>query len=402
MNSTQRCQTRCSSVRLPLALLALLLAACGGKPSKTIEKGSAAAAMTYPVRDILVRWDLPPAAPQPGKKSPPPPPRKTYGRTKEQALERAKEAAAKARAAPDAFERVAKEMTDDEIAAGDGGFVGFVSLEAGYLKALVEEAAASPVGQVMDPLEGEGGWHVMQVLSREDGKRLESSLTAVVEGILVPWHEISLSLDPLITRDAAYAKAAQVLTALRAGESAGQLTGTIDGGSPFQGAMRRATRPGFQGVAAAALKLKADGTEWSDPVATPNGWAIVRRLPYLRARVRQVAIAFAQSPQKPGADTKGAAEDPKRRTAQDALKIAEKAHDRLKADPASWNAVVKEFSDEPESKDRGGLIGDVTNSDPAGPQTLEEIKAAVSLLTPGVVSPPIKSRIGFHLLRRDD
>ena len=385
---------------------AVLLAACGGETGpKHIEKGTVEAAATYPVRDILVRWDVPAPPPKPpptGKKRapPPPPPPKTYGRTKEQALARAKEAAAKAKAGPGAFEATAREMTDDEVAKQDDGFVGFVSIDGNYTATLVEAAAASPIGQVMDPLKGDGGWHVMQVLSREEGKRLEANLTAIVDGLLVPWQEVAPSIDPLITRDAAYAKAAKVVSALRAGGELVPLMGTVDAGRPFMGALRRSTRPGFEAVAAASLLLKPDGSDWSDPLPTPQGWAIVHRRPYLRARVRQIAIGFSRQQPPPG--TTPDARDPKQRTVEQALKIAQEAHERAKADPAAWDDLVREYSDEPDTKARGGLLGDVTNADPAGPQTFEEIKDAVERLKPGEMSPPVKSRIAYHILRRDD
>ena len=397
LNFAQTCQARLCEMRAVFAVVALLLAACAkgddGKPAPIVA-GSTAAAETYPVRDILVAWDASPQPPQPGKKAPRPPAKK-YGRTKEEALARAKEAAAKARASPDAFEAVAREMSDDEAARVDGGFVGFVSVEAGHLKSLVEAAAASPVGKVTDPAEGESAWHVMQLLTREEGKRLEAKGTAVFEGILVPWHDLASNLDPLITREAAYAKAAKVAGELRAGGDPSTLSGGIDGGTAFGGALRRATRPGFEALASATLALKANGQEWTDPVETPSGWALVRRMPYLRARVRQIAVAFSKEPDPSGMD-------PKRRSGEDAMKLAKEAYDKVKANPAAWDVLVAQYSDEPETRDRGGLVGDITNSDPAAPKVLEEIKSAVSRLTPGEISPPVPSRIGFHILRRDD
>lgn len=64
------------------------------------------------------------------------------------------------------------------------------------------------------------------------------------------------------------------------------------------------------------------------------------------------------------------------------------------ANGESFPALVAEFSDDEATKKLGGDLGYFAEE-----RMLPEIIAAVRLLPPGEISPPIQSRLGFHLLR---
>ena len=60
----------------------------------------------------------------------------------------------------------------------------------------------------------------------------------------------------------------------------------------------------------------------------------------------------------------------------------------------SFRALVAEFSEDEATKKRDGDLGYFAEE-----RMLPEIVAAVRLLQPGQISPPVQSRLGFHLLR---
>ena len=75
---------------------------------------------------------------------------------------------------------------------------------------------------------------------------------------------------------------------------------------------------------------------------------------------------------------------------------AEKICKILKSDPARFGDLVKEFSDCP-SKDQGGNLGQLTKG-----STVEEFEQALKTATEvGLISEPVASRFGYHVIRLD-
>lgn len=77
----------------------------------------------------------------------------------------------------------------------------------------------------------------------------------------------------------------------------------------------------------------------------------------------------------------------------DALAKINKAHAKLKQG-ASFEDTAREFSEDSSSKDKGGLLGDVI------PRTVfPEMSAWLPRLKPGEYSDPIKTPLGYHIMK---
>lgn len=69
----------------------------------------------------------------------------------------------------------------------------------------------------------------------------------------------------------------------------------------------------------------------------------------------------------------------------------------LRRDPASFERLAKERSSDPETRDQGGHLGQITRG-----QIVPELEAYLDRLSPGEVwREPIESRSGLHILRLD-
>jgi parvulin-like peptidyl-prolyl isomerase len=380
------------SLALLVALLLAALPACGDPPA-TDEAADAKAPKkvledlpylrphefrTTAMRHLLVSWK---GAPEKIRKE----------RTKEEARARAKELSARLRADPSMFDAVARTESDDPTTAPDGGFFGFLSRETGEIPALVEATEALAVGAVSEPVETEFGWHVIQRLAREEGKRVEEKASAVVSGLIVVWTGLERSIPPSQTKEVAYASAAKVVHDARTGRV--ELSRAKEGtpwSHEFFDVYRTAGKPGFEALGQAAKALAVG--EVSDPVETKGGWAVVTRQPYLRCYLRHVVVGHQVS----------LVQSPPSRSVQEARELALAARDMVRADPASWDEAAKRYSDEPASRNAGGFMGDVTNAGLSQRRVPAELERALHALKPGETSDVVESRLGFHVLWRVD
>ena len=83
------------------------------------------------------------------------------------------------------------------------------------------------------------------------------------------------------------------------------------------------------------------------------------------------------------------------RSEEEARRGIESLHRRLEAGE-DFAALAQQFSEDPQAKS-GGLLGWVAKS-----ELLPELDQALFSLQPGQVSAPIKTRLGFHLLRAEE
>jgi peptidyl-prolyl cis-trans isomerase SurA len=81
-----------------------------------------------------------------------------------------------------------------------------------------------------------------------------------------------------------------------------------------------------------------------------------------------------------------------RRSEEDAKALAERLRQEL-ADGADFDALAKQHSEDSHAR-QGGDMGWVAQG-----ELMPELDAVLFGLEPGAVSPPVKSRLGFHLLR---
>lgn len=109
---------------------------------------------------------------------------------------------------------------------------------------------------------------------------------------------------------------------------------------------------------------------------------------YAVADVRHILVATTEKDQTTG-------ESKQIRTDEEALAIANEVKDKLKAG-GDWTALAKEYSDDPGSKDNGGLY-----QGKAGSDWVEPFKIAAFEQEIGVIGEPVKSDFGYHVIQVD-
>ena len=65
------------------------------------------------------------------------------------------------------FAALAEELSTDPGSASQGGDLGFVS-RGDFVEAVDEAVFTLPIGQISEPIETQFGWHVIEVLEREE------------------------------------------------------------------------------------------------------------------------------------------------------------------------------------------------------------------------------------------
>lgn len=335
---------------------------------------------TYPIRYLFIEARDTPRSPT------------RPARTREQALALAQETVRRLRAPGADFVAIAREVSDDLVANESEGFRGFVSFWApGDAEEVIEAASKLAVGGVSDPVPSPRGFHVVQRLSRDEGRAIEARVVVPMEGLLLRWAELEPNAEPRRSKAEAYAEAAAVAARLREGAEVERVLPDLQTFKTFALPLRRREIAGWDAFVEASFASKPG--DWVGPVETPDGWAVGRRLPYVRAGVRHLVVTHRQSPGPSKRD----------RSPEEAEALAIRALELLKADPSSWNAVVEKFSDEPGSRAVGGYLGDyATTADPSR-RMAPEIEAELRQMAPGARSTEVvASRFGFHVFWRLD
>ncbi|RMF00154.1 MAG: post-translocation molecular chaperone, partial [Chloroflexi bacterium] len=99
--------------------------------------------------------------------------------------EEAKDVLARLEAGED-FAALAKELSKDPGSAENGGELGFVP--RGRFVQPVEEAVFSlPVGQLSEPIQSQFGWHIIQVLAREERELSPADYSQVQQTAFSNW-----------------------------------------------------------------------------------------------------------------------------------------------------------------------------------------------------------------------
>lgn len=176
-------------ILLPTALM-LALASLTGAMSGCRDDEAPAAAARPPAEEaaashILIAWA--------GCRNAPP----SVTRTREQALERARQLCVMLRTNRGDLATLARKYSDDATVARNGGYVG--TFRRGDMDPLFEVTVfrLAP-GDVSDPIETEYGWHVV---------RREAVRRARAHHILIAWREAAKAAAG-VTRDRAEARAA--------------------------------------------------------------------------------------------------------------------------------------------------------------------------------------------------
>lgn len=369
-----------------LAALVLLGGGCGDRPSTSRgEAAPAASAVSapitgnYPVRHLFVEARATHRSPTKGP------------RTREEARSLAEAVVRRLRAPGADFAAIATEVSDDPVTAAAEGFGGFLTHWNGDEKAVVDAAFALAVGAVSDPIESPRGYHVVQRLSREEGKALEARVVVPMEGAIFQWKDADPARAPDRTKAEAYADAAAFARRVADGaDPVAVVNESLDRLRTFALPMRRHGLEGWEAFIEAAFQSEV-GT-WIGPIETKDGWVVSRRQPYVRAEVRHLVVCHRQSPGESRRD----------RLPEEALYLAQVALERLKADPGAWDKVVAEVSDEPGSRVLGGYTGDFTTVAEPARRMAPEIAQVVLDLEPGARSGVEETRFGFHVFWRVD
>ena len=311
-------------------------------------------------------------------------------RTKEEALALALKAAAEIAKPGADFAAVSHAYSDDKASDRFGGFMGI--FEAGALDAGLEQSLRKlAIGQVSAVIESPFGLHVIQRMSLADGRPLlAKSRIAFVGAQFI----FGSGEDPrgLRSKEKALSDAKTTVALLRGGTPFEALPKEL-GAQPFPRRVFLARTHKIGTILEAykpledALVSVAEGAV-TDPVVTPGGWIVARRLPYFRVHLQHLLVMHIQSIGVPATI---------RRTPEEARARAEEALSKLKKAPASWAQVVAEFSDDPASAVIGGSLG---LREPGS--LLPEVDAAVAKMPPVSISFVVESRAGFHIFRRTD
>lgn len=188
---------------------------------------------------------------------------------KERARQRSLAAQSRIRAG-ESFAAVAKELSEDPPSAANGGDIGEQTRGA-LAKEIGDVAFTIPVGTVSDPIEMRNGFHLVRVESR-----VPERLRPVEECR----EEIQKLLGATYGDSLAYAAAARMADALKAGASFDSLAAR-NGGAVRAGPIGAGgTLPGFGPYETLSTDVGglADGATTPDPIAVENGYFVARRV----------------------------------------------------------------------------------------------------------------------------
>jgi peptidyl-prolyl cis-trans isomerase C len=74
--------------------------------------------------------------------------------------------------------------------------------------------------------------------------------------------------------------------------------------------------------------------------------------------------------------------------------LAEEVHAKLARDPSRFEALAKEYSEDPKTAPQGGKLGWLATK-----KLVKPFREAAVALKPGEISAPVKTRFGFHVIR---
>jgi parvulin-like peptidyl-prolyl isomerase len=323
----------------------------------------------------------------------------TVVRTRDEAFSRARLLRAEVARPGADFAAVAKSQSDDAVTAPTGGFLGFLG-EGSAAPAVLATARALAPGEVSEPVESPAGWHVVLRLADAEALDLLATVSAAFLGARFPFagarEDLTASRPGSRTRDAALAAARKAADFVRAGTRFPDLPKDLEA-RPFnrRGWIPRVLR---RGTAMADYRAFEDAVfatavgSVSDPIETPVGWVVFRRVPWFRARVDHLVVMHLQSPDAPPAI---------RRTRTQAKARAEEALAKLKAEPTSWSRIVAEYSDDRFTSSTGGALG-LREPGLDGLPIAFELDEAAALMPKGSIGGVVETPMGFHVLRRRD
>ena len=297
-------------------------------------------------------------------------------RTRDEALDLARRTFREIHAGQRAFEDATRKLSDDEISAARGGFIGIFSRDelAADFSEFGRAAFALEIGAVAEPIETPLGIHILR---RAPLREWAGS------HILIQWTGRKNAPPALRSREEALALALSILA-----EASKKDADFADMARRFSAAPDR-VQGGYLGVFTIAEILPELEREISKlplgglggPVETELGFHIVRREALRRARAAHIFIRF-----------RGAADVP--RTRDEALKLAENLLAKARAPGADFARLAREHSEDWTAR-RGGDVGLFTPGQMEPP-----FEKAAFALPVGGISDVVETRVGLHIIRR--
>ncbi len=307
----------------------------------------------------------------------------TVVRSKEEAEKLAKELAAKLAKDPAQFETLAKENSDCP-SAPNGGDLG--SWQSGMMVPEFEKAVQGmEIGQITAaPVETPFGFHVIR-----RNKTLKQEEVAA-EHILIA-HKDSSRVPEGVTRtvEEAEKRAQEIVKKAKAKpeaflELAKEVSDDNFNSLPAWKTGTNRMPPEFD---MALLELEMNAV--SEPIKTQYGFHIFHRIPLPpKMSASHILVQYKGAQSAPLSIT---------RSKEEALKRAEEALAKVKADPAKFGENVKEYSDDPSAVMNQGNLG-IWNKGSMVP----EFEEALGKLKVDEIGGPVESPFGYHIILRQD
>ncbi len=299
-------------------------------------------------------------------------------RTKEEALQRAREVAAKAQAEGADFAALAREYSDGP-SGPEGGDLG--DFEPRMMIPEFSQATMKlDIGQVSDPVESPFGYHIIL------RKKVVGDLNAA--HILIQYAGCARADDSITrSKEEAFALASEIADRARAegADFAALAREYSDGPSARNGGDLGVFSPGRMVKAFSDATVQLQIGEISDPVESPFGFHVILRKPLpRRISARHILVQYAGSERADSAITR--TKDQARARMAECLEKARAGTD--------FAALAREYSDGP-SASRGGDLGEF----PEGVMAPAFNDAAFALEV-GQISDIVETPFGFHIIQR--
>lgn len=305
-------------------------------------------------------------------------------RSKEEALEKAQSLIAQLNESPEKFVELAQTESDGPSGPG-GGDLG--SWPKGQMVAEFDTAIEQlPIdGITTEPVETDFGYHVIRRNELEKIPHYSADLFII--GFASP------QSPPNVTRDIEGARTLadsikEVINADNFEEIASKYNDAGDGEPTPTGVFPESAQFPIPGMIDSLGTIAFN--QVTGPLTFQGGFAFIRRLEVGEQRSgSHILISFAGSQGGDGNVT---------RTKEEALEEAMRITTMVKEDPAKFEELAREHSDDPSAQFNGGHLGKWFKG-----MMVPEFDEAVDTMKPGdVTSEPVETDFGYHIIMRSE
>jgi parvulin-like peptidyl-prolyl isomerase len=316
----------------------------------------------------------------------------TSTRTRGEALKLAARVAAMAHLDPGSFPRLARENSDDQVTARQGGRIGVAHADQ-FLAEIVDALAVLEVGETSKVVETNFGFHVVQRLAVPDEQKVAGTHILIKHRLSASRVRPGHSMDR--TRDEARALAEQVRS--RAVQEPARFEQLAHQYSDDPDGLRRGDFGTWSNLEHAPSPALIDAAsrlavgEVSPIVDTVNGFEIVRRAPARNRALLRASLIVIAHVELPIAKYMKHTD----RTPSEAKELAVQLVSRALSRPEEFATLQQQYCDVPS-------CDSAFDAWRAGRGTAE-VEAVVETLAPGQIAPaPVESELGFYIIRRDE